>query len=139
MCRITTGLQDFSDIQDLLDEPIYKKLKKDPTSAIERRVLQEIRDLEKKELIPRNMAMRLKPSTSKPPKLHGLPKIHKVQVPLRPIVSCINSPTYQLAKYVKKLISPLVGQTPSFVKKYTRLCGICEVYTSPANRGNGEL
>ena len=62
------------------------------------------------------MAMRLKPSASKPPKLYGLPKIHKPQVPVRLIVSCINSPTYQLAKYVNTLISPLVGQTPSFVK-----------------------
>ena len=31
-------------------------------------------------------------------KYYGLPKIHKVDVPLRPIVSLINSPTYFLAK-----------------------------------------
>ena len=67
-------------------------MKKDLTPTNERRVLQEIRELEKKDLIPRNMAMRLKPSASKPPKLYGFPKIHKPQVPLHLIVSCINSP-----------------------------------------------
>jgi len=56
------------------------------------------------------------PTDSRPPKLYGLPKIHKPQVPLRPIVSCIGSPTYQLLKHIAKLITPLSGQTPSFVK-----------------------
>ena len=51
-------------IQDLLDDPIYKTVKKDPTPAIEKRVLQKIQELEKKDLIPRNLAMRLKPSAT---------------------------------------------------------------------------
>ena len=41
-----------------------------------------------------------------PSRIYGLPKIHK---PFRPIVSCINS--YQLAKHITQLISPLTGQT----------------------------
>ena len=53
---------------------------------------------------------------SRPPKLYGLPKIHKSNVPLRPIVSCIESPTYQLAKHVTSLTTPLTGQRSFFVK-----------------------
>ena len=57
---------------------------------------------------------RLKPTTTRPPKLFGVPKIHKPEVPLRPIVSCIGSPTYQ---HVTFLITALTGRTSSFVKE----------------------
>ncbi len=48
--------------------------------------------------------------------MYGLPKIHKDNVPLRPIISTIRSATYDLAKYLAKIISLLVGQTSSYVK-----------------------
>ena len=48
-------------------------------------------------------------------KLCGLPKVHKESVPLRPIVSCIGSPSYQLSKYIASIISPLAGKTSSHV------------------------
>ena len=59
---------------------------------------------------------RLRPSQSKPPRFYGLPKIHKPNTPLRPIVSAIGSPTYSLAKFVTTIISPLTGKTLSHVK-----------------------
>lgn len=36
--------------------------------------------------------------------MYGLPKIHKDNIPLRPIVSCINSPTYNLSKFLSDII-----------------------------------
>ena len=45
--------------------------------------------------------------------IYGLPKIHKPDIPLRPNVACIGSPTYNLSKFV---ISPLSGQGDSFIK-----------------------
>ena len=47
------------------------------------------------------------------PYFYGLPKIHKEQVPLHPIVSTIGSPTYTLAKHLATILLPIVGQTPS--------------------------
>lgn len=47
------------------------------------------------------------PKSVAPPRLYGLPKIHKMEVPLRPIVSYINTPTYELSKLVSRLIKPL--------------------------------
>ena len=58
----------------------------------------------------------LRSSGSQPPRIYGLPKIHKPEVPLRPIVSCIGAPSYQLFKYIASLISPLPGKTDSHVK-----------------------
>lgn len=54
-----------------------------------------------------------KPTIVQPPKLYGLPKVHKPNVPLRPIVSQIDSPTYDLAKHVASVLQPLVGKTSS--------------------------
>ncbi|XP_071051394.1 uncharacterized protein [Onthophagus taurus] len=54
-----------------------------------------------------------------PPRIYGLPKIHKPDVPLRPIVSAINSPTYKLAKYLAKILSPFTGNTESYVRDST--------------------
>ena len=49
-------------------------------------------------------------------KYHYDPSTTTTQVSLRPIVSYIGSPTYQLAKHVTSLITPLTGRTSSFVK-----------------------
>ena len=59
---------------------------------------------------------KLRPTGSQPPRIYGFPKIHKPDVPLRPIVACIASPSYQLSKYISDLISPLAGRTSSHVK-----------------------
>ena len=40
------------------------------------------------------------------PKFYGLPKIHKSDVSLRPIVSFIGAPTYCLAKFLVGILSP---------------------------------
>ena len=45
-----------------------------------------------------------------------MPKVHKEGVPLRPIVSFIGSPTYNLSKHLSKLLSPLVGTSSSAVR-----------------------
>ena len=50
------------------------------------------------------------------PMIYGLPKIHKPDIPLRPIAACIGSPTYNLSKFISSVISPLSGQGDSFVK-----------------------
>ena len=50
------------------------------------------------------------------PRIYGLPKIHKKDIPLRPIGSAINSPTYELASFLSSTLQPLVGKTSSFIK-----------------------
>ena len=46
-------------------------------------------------------------SGSRPGTLYGLPKIHKLGNPLRPIVSSIGTFSYNLAKFLVPIISPL--------------------------------
>ncbi|XP_074026208.1 uncharacterized protein [Leptinotarsa decemlineata] len=49
-----------------------------------------------------------------PPRLYSLPKIHKKEVPLRPIVSASDSPTYYLSKHLASLLQRHVEKTTSF-------------------------
>lgn len=99
-------------IADLLDPNTYRKLKSDPTAKI----LRATNRFVKGSAIPPNIQKEVCHSEALPPRLYGLPKVHKPNVPLRPIVSAINSPTYRLAKYLTRLLQPFVGQTESFIK-----------------------
>jgi hypothetical protein len=91
---------------------MYKKLLCDPTSKIEKQTASLIKGSD----LPEETKKKLIPHTSTPPRLYGLPKIHKEGVPLRPIVNCIASPTYSLAKYLTGLLNPLVGYSPSHIR-----------------------
>ena len=51
---------------------------------------------------------RIRPVGSQRPRLYGLPKTHKVNVPLRPILSMIGSVQHKLAKWLTKVIDPVV-------------------------------
>ena len=99
--------------QLLSDETTYKKVKTDPTNVVLKNT--------KKLIIKHSDALHLDvkkliPPCCKPPKLYGLPKIHKASAPLRPIVSQIDTPTYKLAQMVAKVLSQLRGHTSAFVK-----------------------
>ena len=50
-----------------------------------------------------------------PPKFYVLPKIHKPDTPLRPIVSSCGSATYGVAKELAKILKPLVGKSPHHI------------------------
>ena len=43
------------------------------------------------------------------PRFYGLPKIHKPGIPLRPIASFVNSPTYAISGYLARILWPVVG------------------------------
>ena len=90
----------------------------------------KLKGLEKNGEIRNALYNKLRPTGSQPPRIYGLPKIHKPDIPLRPIVSCIGSPTYQLSKHITSLISPLAGHTSSHVKNsrhFTEVMGSVHV------------
>jgi len=52
-----------------------------------------------------------------PPRFYGLPKIHQAQVPIRPIVSYISSPTYRLCKFLDHWSKTLLIFDQSIVRR----------------------
>ena len=93
------------------DETTYKAIKQDRTKFIERRLNAFIFDLLKLDRITKQKYYFLRSSDSCAPGLYGLPKVHKKDFPMRPIVFFINSSLYNLSKYLSKLLSPLVRKT----------------------------
>ena len=57
------------------------------------------------------------------PKIYGLPKVHKVNLTLRPMVAFVGSPTYNLLKFLINVLSPFLKQT-YFVKNSTQFVDI---------------
>ena len=55
-------------------------------------------------------------SSSPPARFYGLPKIHKANCPMRPIVSACVTSTHNLAKYLTKVLQVYIGHSFSFVK-----------------------
>ena len=102
-------------MKGLLSDKTYRKLDKDPTNTI----TQNTRDLVEKSNIPNETKKTLKPTNPLPPRLYGLPKIHKPNVPLRPIVSAIKSPTFNLSRFLAKTLQPLTGKTESHIANST--------------------
>ena len=99
-------------ISSLLEDPAYRKLAKDPTDAIERKTTL----LLKKSSLTEETCQQLCPAGSRPPRMYELPKIHKEGIPLRPIVSNIGAPTYQLSKHLSGLLNQLTRKSPHHVK-----------------------
>ena len=58
-------------------------------------------------IIDKNLYDHLRIPSSKPGILHGLPKVHKDGLPLRPILSSIGTCGYGLAKYLVPHLEPL--------------------------------
>ena len=96
----------------MLQTPQFTKLDTDPTKTTERKVQNLLRKI--KAQLPDGIYKKLYPSGSQPGLFYGLAKVHKLkegegvgQLPIRPIISNINTATYDLAKFLAKLLSPL--------------------------------
>ncbi|KFD45322.1 hypothetical protein M513_13802 [Trichuris suis] len=102
----------------LLDSSTYCSLRSDPTDrtwkALRSLLLDYARQSKEDKLS--RLANHLKySSTFKCPEMYGLPKIHKPDIPFRPIVCSINSITYELSSHLKDIIQPLVRKRRSTV------------------------
>ena len=86
-------------------------IKRDPTPALQRKLNNKLFTLKKTDKIDFRRYNRLKYSVSQPTKLYGLPKLHKPNIPMRPIVSFCGSPTYQLSKYLTNVLKPLTDES----------------------------
>ena len=113
----------------LNDDTTYKKLNSDPTNKYIRNITSVIKPLKDSGAITPSIYKRIYPTTTESPKLYGLPKIHKPAVPLRPIVSSRGSITYNLAKLVAQILSPLQGKTPHYIKNSKDLIDKLSNYT----------
>ena len=104
---------------------LFTKLDHNPTSKLECKVQTTLHKIKSK--LPQNIYKKPYPAGSAPGKFYRNVKIHKLSsnnandLPLRSIVSNIETTTYETAKYLAKLLSPLsksnytINSTKQFV------------------------
>ena len=117
------------------DRTTYRPVSRDPTTRIEKKIAESVRNLHRLGHISDKLKDSLLPSYSNPPQAYGLPKVHKEGTPLRPIISSIGSPTYRLAKELARILSPLTGNTTSTVKNSSHFvqqlrCTYMDIFTT---------
>ena len=99
----------------LLNQNTYKVISKDPTNTIKNKLINILKGIKTKTGLGSNTYKSMYPTGCVPPKFYGLPKIHKPDTPLRPIVSSCGSVTYGVAKELAKILKPLVGKSPHHI------------------------
>ena len=108
--------QDYTNkANHLLNQSTYKSIAKDPTSSIKNKLINILKRVKNKTGLDSNTYKSMYPTGCVPPKFYGLPKIHKPDTPLRPIVSSCGSVTYGVAKELAKILKPLVGKSPHHI------------------------
>lgn len=101
----------------LTDDNTYVALKRDPTLKIEKNLQSLLADVF--QMVPpqyKSSYFRLLCHNGSTPALYGLPKIHKLHVPMRPIVDSTRSPLFRLYGYLHKVLAPLVGKGSTFIR-----------------------
>ena len=99
----------------LLNLSTYKSITKDPTNSIKNKLINILKRVKTKTGLDSNIYKSMYPTGCVPPKFYRLPKIHKPDTPLRPIVSSCGSVTYGVAKELTKILKPLVGKSPHHI------------------------
>jgi hypothetical protein len=89
----------------------------DFTAKIEMAFQRRLSRLLKDKSITLSVYNQIRPTGSQRPKLYGLPKTHKPNCPLRPILSMIGSPQHKLAKYLTSLLTPVSDRFSKYVVK----------------------
>ena len=94
----------------LQDEKTYKKLNKNPTKTTITRINKKLKSLKDEQKLDDKTYHKVRRSDATTARFFGLPKIHKPNTPLRPIVSLSGSPTYELPKYLSSILQlqPLI-------------------------------
>ena len=96
----------------LLNQPTYRAIPWDPTNAIKNKLINILKRVKKQTGLDNVTYKSMYPTGCVSPKFFGLPKIHKLDTPLQPIVSSWGSVTYGVAKELTKILKPLVHKSP---------------------------
>jgi hypothetical protein len=91
--------------------------KKDNSANIEAKVWKLLKSLSSQNILEDSVCRSLKPKGTHCARLYGLPKLHKPGIPLRPILSMVNTPQHKLAKWLVDKIEPIRQHLSIFTLK----------------------
>lgn len=93
----------ISKTEEFINKNDITKLKKDPTEQYNKELKQALNNTQF--ILTKNEKYRLINMNPKAPIMKALPKIHKENIPIRPIINCRNAPTYNTSKFLHKHIT----------------------------------
>ena len=102
----------------LEDTNTYRVIQTDPTNKLKSKLINILRRTKAATGLQENIYRKMYPTGASPPRFYGLPKIHKNNIPFRPIVSSIGSVAYGVAKVLANIIKPLMGCTEHHVQNF---------------------
>lgn len=108
-----------SRMKKVIEDQKGEKLASDPTPRLERQATAIIkRIVQRQEMTAEKAEEILQPKSTHSPRMFGLTKIHKPQTdyPLRPVVSCIDSPFSKISRHLCTLLQKLLGRSGTRVK-----------------------
>ena len=105
----------------LQDNPVYQHLSKDTSLTIHKELIKILQDYNNNNFISETEYTQLRPYGSYSPsaRFYVLPKIHKNNIPMHPIVSACSTATYITAKFITTILQNYCGKISSFVKDST--------------------
>lgn len=118
-------------IEEVLEDPSYTIIQNDPTLNNEREIKKLLQSLKKSKRITKAQLIYLSPNHSKIPRFYGLPKIHKPNIPMRPIVDFRNSPSYNSAHYLNKIFKPITTNFPTHIKNSYEIAKLLKDFIIP--------
>lgn len=94
----------------LEDKSTYKTIRTDPTTKLQKINNNFVNSMFKSNYIDLGQKIKLSCSAATAPVLYGLPKIHKPDLPLRPIASSTNVPCYNLSRHIGGILKNIVSE-----------------------------
>ena len=100
----------------LQDDRFYQKIENDITHNISDKITEELLKMRSLDLISEKNFEYLNIKNPREARFYFLSKIHKKDIPGRPICSSINYPTSQISKFIDEHIKQYVPKTKSYVR-----------------------
>ncbi|BHF57186.1 hypothetical protein SprV_0100012900 [Sparganum proliferum] len=102
------------------DRQAYLRCDGEPMRKLLTQLDKTLAEMQANKVISKSVRLAVKPTDAAAPRFYGLPKVHKVDVPLRPIVSLRGAPTFNLAKWLFRHLRPLTSGAATTVCSATQ-------------------
>jgi hypothetical protein len=132
-CTVILDREDYvGKCRDFISANEFDILLKDPTSAYQKIVKNAVASCVY--LFSDKERFFLTSMNPLPPRLYGLPKLHKEDVPIRPVISSINAPAHKLAFKLNTIYRQLSNFIPKYaIKNSVDLTERLQLITVPSN------
>ena len=136
MVILTSTQYNSLSLAHLSDETTYRRITKDPTHSQELEINTLWKNASLKTTLPISLVKKLTTRHSRIAQFYHLPKTHKRELAIRPIVSAINSPCEKMAWLLQQIFQPLLADVPAHLESTHEL--LSRLKSIPSEHLNGK-